>query len=245
LTEPTEKAPSQEKEMTAKPIHRLEGLHGTPPSKEIPLPVFEARNTQNQPRLPTDLIGKPTILWFFPFAATPGWTKEGCGYRDLQSEFDALGIRIVAVGFNSVRRQGNWKKDQRYQFEVWKDLKNTLAIHYGAAKRQMALYPDRISRLLDAQGNVLLEYNDVKVGTHPKQVLEDCQKVFSPWGSFHSRTFRAFRAPLVLGIERQIHYTTTVQGLLLLLKLFCWRWGKSCRALCPFALFSLFFSLSP
>jgi len=86
----------------------------------------------------------------------------------------------VAVGFNSVRRQGNWKKDQRYQFEVWKDLKKTLAIHYGAAKRKTALYPDRISRLLDAQGNVLLEYNDVKVGTHPKDVLEDCRKIFSP-----------------------------------------------------------------
>jgi len=72
LTEPTKKAPAQEKKMTETPVRSLEGLHGTPPSKEIPLPVFEARNTQNQPRLPKDLIGKPTILWFFPFAATPG-----------------------------------------------------------------------------------------------------------------------------------------------------------------------------
>ena len=97
----------------------------------------------------------------------------------MQKEFDALGVRIVAVGFNSVRRQKNWKKDQRYAFEVWKDLGNSLAIHYGAAKRKSSLYPDRISRLLDVEGNVLLEYNDVKVGTHPQRVLEDCRKLFS------------------------------------------------------------------
>jgi len=73
LTEPKEETASEvRKEMIEKTIPSVQGLHGTPPPKEVPLPSFEARNTENQPRLPKDLKGQPTILWFFPFAATPG-----------------------------------------------------------------------------------------------------------------------------------------------------------------------------
>jgi hypothetical protein len=53
-------------------VEELEGLHGSAPKTEVPLPMFEARNTANESRGPTDLVGIPTVVWFFPFAATPG-----------------------------------------------------------------------------------------------------------------------------------------------------------------------------
>ena len=49
-----------------------EGLHGEQPQSATPLPQFAAINADGSARGPDDLIGKPTVMWFFPFAGTPG-----------------------------------------------------------------------------------------------------------------------------------------------------------------------------
>ena len=49
-----------------------EGLYGSIPPSALPLPDFVALNHDGQTRGTEDLIGKPTVMWFFPFAGTPG-----------------------------------------------------------------------------------------------------------------------------------------------------------------------------
>ena len=47
-------------------------LYGTLPAKAIPAPKFTAYSHEDEMRTREDLIGHPTVLWFFPFADTPG-----------------------------------------------------------------------------------------------------------------------------------------------------------------------------
>ena len=47
-------------------------LNGTIPPVALAAPVFEALNYDNGQRTQADLMGKPTVMWFFPFANTPG-----------------------------------------------------------------------------------------------------------------------------------------------------------------------------
>ena len=49
-----------------------QGLNGTEPAQETPPPVFSAFNYDGSSRNQDNLIGHPTVLWFFPFAGTPG-----------------------------------------------------------------------------------------------------------------------------------------------------------------------------
>lgn len=49
-----------------------EGLHGSRPTQPIAVPEFQATNSDGQPRTRQDLLGHPTVLWFFPMAGTPG-----------------------------------------------------------------------------------------------------------------------------------------------------------------------------
>ena len=52
---------------------------------------------------------------------------------------------------------------------------------YGAAEDAGAWLPERVSVILDADGNLLLEYMDnVSTGTHPTNVLADCEILFGP-----------------------------------------------------------------
>ena len=69
--------------------------------------------------------------------------------------------------------------DQEYQYEVWQDLNKTLAIYYGAAADEGAVFPDRITVILDENGNVLLEYIMPDVQSHPGKVLADCHQLFA------------------------------------------------------------------
>ena len=47
-------------------------LFGTAPTQPVPAPEFLAYSHEGEPRTREDLMGHPTVLWFFPFADTPG-----------------------------------------------------------------------------------------------------------------------------------------------------------------------------
>jgi hypothetical protein len=51
-------------------------------------------------------------------------------------------------------------------------------MHYGAAARPTAATPKRITKILDAEGVLVLEYLTVDVGTSPWDVLDDCRVLF-------------------------------------------------------------------
>jgi cytochrome oxidase Cu insertion factor (SCO1/SenC/PrrC family) len=47
-------------------------LHGERPTAPVPLPDFHAVDQHGQPRSKEALLGHPTVLWFYPAAATAG-----------------------------------------------------------------------------------------------------------------------------------------------------------------------------
>jgi peroxiredoxin len=89
-----------------------------------------------------------------------------------------LGVRIVGVGFQDPGTNDAWIQDQGYQFEVWTDDDRALSVAYGAASSASAFFPDRVTVLLDANGDLLLEYTTVNIDVHPQQVLDDCALLF-------------------------------------------------------------------
>jgi hypothetical protein len=47
-------------------------LHGTPPLSPKPVPTFSVVNRDGTMRTQADLIGHPTVIWFYPAAGTAG-----------------------------------------------------------------------------------------------------------------------------------------------------------------------------
>ena len=50
----------------------MSSLTGTEPAVELPAPDFTALNFDGSQRGRTDLVGAPTVIWFYPVAGTPG-----------------------------------------------------------------------------------------------------------------------------------------------------------------------------
>lgn len=47
-------------------------LNGTVPPQKLSAPEFAARNFDGATRTRPDLLGHPTVMWFFPATDTPG-----------------------------------------------------------------------------------------------------------------------------------------------------------------------------
>lgn len=50
----------------------LPSLHGTVPDEAVALPAFVATAHTGETRGPADVLGHPTVLWFYPRASTAG-----------------------------------------------------------------------------------------------------------------------------------------------------------------------------
>lgn len=150
-------------------------LHGTMLDQPKPMiPSFSATSHDGSPRDVAALMGHPTVIWFFPAANTSGCTVEGCGYRDLHAEFAALGVEIVGVSFTDLQTNQEWAARLEFPYEIWRDDQRQLATYYDSVDGPDSKYPKRRTRVLNAEGKVVLEYNDkIIVGAHPADVLDD------------------------------------------------------------------------
>ncbi len=87
-------------------------------------------------------------------------------------------MQIVAVSFNVPADNVPWVAKEEFEFEIWSDTNKSLALYYGAVDSKAAFFPNRITKLLDASGTLILEYTSVSVDNHPHDVLLDCQAIF-------------------------------------------------------------------
>ncbi len=83
----------------------------------------------------------------------------------------------MGVSFNKPEKNAEWAVAERYAFELWTDADKALALHYGAVGSKMAPVPGRITVILDDEGELVLRYDSVDVGTHPADVLEDLREL--------------------------------------------------------------------
>lgn len=89
-----------------------------------------------------------------------------------------MGVEIVGVGFAELDSIAEWRENEGYQYEMWIDSNKTLALYYGAADSADQSSPDRVTKILDSEGNLVLEYNDASFNSNPQDVLEDCKLIF-------------------------------------------------------------------
>ena len=121
------------------------------------------------------LADGPVVLFFYPAAMTPGCTKEACHFRDLASEFAAVGAQRVGISTDSVDKQAQFADKQKFDYPLLSDTDGTVATTFGVKRGLLGKFMPvkRTTFVIDTDGTVLdVIASEVSMDTHADKALE-------------------------------------------------------------------------
>lgn len=120
--------------------------------------------------------GKGTVLFCYPKDDTSGCTKEAIGFSELKPEFDALGIYLVGISPDPVKKHDKFIAKHELTVPLISDEEKTALDAYGVwveksmyGKKYMGV--ERSTFLIDATGTIVKAWRKVKVPGHVEEVL--------------------------------------------------------------------------
>lgn len=139
-------------------------------------PVFEAKNQNGETVRSSDLIGKKTILFFYPKDNTPGCTKEACNLRDNYSTLLNEGFIIYGISIDSEKSHNRFIEKQELPFDLLVDEEKTLVEAFGVwqekknyGKTYMGTV--RTTFIINEEGVISNVIEKVKTNDHANQIL--------------------------------------------------------------------------
>jgi thioredoxin-dependent peroxiredoxin len=139
-------------------------------------PEFSAAITEGAPVSLASLRGKSVVLYFYPKDATPGCTREACGFRDEFSEFKKKGAVVLGVSTDRVESHTKFATKLKLPFPLLADPEKKIVRAYGVwgEKKFMGrtyLGTRRMTFLIGADGRIKKIWPVVKPDGHAREVL--------------------------------------------------------------------------
>lgn len=124
--------------------------------------------------------GKPLVVYFYPKADTPGCTTEAIDFTGLIDDFGALGVPVVAVSKDPVKKLARFAEKHGLAVILASDADGSVCEAFGTwvEKRLYGRAYMGIARatfLADADGRIVRAWPAVKVKGHAAEVLAAVQ----------------------------------------------------------------------
>lgn len=123
------------------------------------------------------LKGKPAVVYFYPKDDTTGCTREALDFTALAADFAALGVSVIGVSKDTVKKHDRFKAKHDLNLILASDEDGAACDAWGVWV-QKKLYGreymgiERASFLIDAEGKVARVWRNVKVAGHAQAVLD-------------------------------------------------------------------------
>ena len=140
------------------------------------MPQFEVMDQNGNAVKSESLIGKKTIVYFYPKDNTPGCTAEACNLRDNYAALQAAGWNVVGVSKDSVGSHKKFEEKYALPFTLLSDPSTELLQAFGAwGEKKMygkvTLGTLRRTFLFDEQGTLMRIIEKVDTKNHAAQIL--------------------------------------------------------------------------
>lgn len=137
-------------------------------------PDFAALDENNRTRYLKEFEGKKIVLYFYPKAMTPGCVKQACGLRDQYEIYKKHNIVVIGISYDSPEDLLIFKEKYKLPFILLSDSDKSIAKLYGAYQSSInALFPARITFLINENGQIAKIIENVNITTHAKDVLHE------------------------------------------------------------------------
>lgn len=135
-------------------------------------PDFTLVDEEGNERSLHRLKGHRVVIYFFPKSDTPGCTQQACGIRDIYDVYKEKDIKVLGISYDSPQALKKFKEKYHLPFTLLSDSSKEVAQRYGAYKSALnALFPARITFLIDEEGKIIKIIENVNVTTHAQEIL--------------------------------------------------------------------------
>jgi peroxiredoxin Q/BCP len=126
----------------------------------------------NERTLSTMLLNGPVVLFFYPAAMSMGCTKESCHFRDLATEFSALGAQRLGISMDEVEKQAEFTTKNNLDYPLLADVNGDVARLYGV-KRSLNLAKVKRATFVIGQDRRIVEIvtSELSMNTHADKSL--------------------------------------------------------------------------
>lgn len=136
-------------------------------------PLFELLDQDEKLFSLKDYNGKKMVIYFFPKAFTPGWTKQACGFRDQYSVYQENNIEIIGISYDVRDRQKSFSEKYKLNFRILSDSKKKVSKLYGV---NTYFFPKRVTFLIDENGIVFDIIDDMSLSDYAENVIQIFKK---------------------------------------------------------------------
>ncbi|AXR70019.1 peroxiredoxin [Leptospira mayottensis] len=147
------------------------------------LPTISLESTEGKSiKLPEDIVGSWTLLYFYPKDDTPGCTKQACSYRDNIEEFKKIGAKVYGVSLDHLDSHKNFIQKYSLNFPLLSDpdhkLSEALGV-YGDQEWKGKVFKglSRDSFLISPNGKIQKVWRKVDPTTTVEETLQEISKV--------------------------------------------------------------------
>ena len=96
------------------------------------MPCFEVADQNGNLVKSSELLGRKTIVYFYPKDNTPGCTAEACNLRDNYAALTAAGYNVVGVSKDSVASHRKFTDKFELPFTLLADTSTQMLQDFGA-----------------------------------------------------------------------------------------------------------------
>jgi thioredoxin-dependent peroxiredoxin len=119
------------------------------------------------------LANGPVVLFFYPAAMTYGCTKESCHFRDLKSEFEAVGASRIGISADPVEKQLEFAEKHDFDYPLLSDVDRAVAESFGVKRRSNLLKVKRSTFVIDTDSSLLAElHSEISMSSHADKALD-------------------------------------------------------------------------
>ena len=141
------------------------------------IPEFDLHDDQDNIVTKGDILGKWTVIFFYPKDESPGCTLQSCSFRDRYELFKQEGISLYGVSSDSTSSHRRFKKRYNLQYPLLSDKDNQLAKSLKL-KRNFGFLNARVTFVLNPEGYIAYSHtSQIGVTGHVNKALKAIKSI--------------------------------------------------------------------
>ncbi|WP_395053814.1 peroxiredoxin [Flavobacterium sp.] len=141
------------------------------------IPNFTLNDANGNTFDSSSLLGKPSVVYFYPKDNTAGCTAQACSFRDQYEDFKDLGAVVIGISSDSVLSHQKFAKQYKLPFVLLSDASKKVRKLFGVPTGMFGLIPGRVTYVADKEGIIKMIFDSMMPKNHISNALKAIKKM--------------------------------------------------------------------